>query len=577
MRACKSIFILLFMAVTAVTAQDPHFTQFHRIPAFYNPAAAGHGVEHIRLSMLYRNQWASVASPFTTQALFFDKQVSKVGLGANIINNTSGEAGMRQMHLNGMLSYRFAFGENQFAAGMQLGLIQKSFDPSKMTFDDQFNGDNGFTNPTAETFSYSKLTRPDFGAGIFWTNGKAGEKMFSPFAGAGLMHITQPKESFILEDNYMPRKITAQAGTAIRMSEHLHITPMAVYASQQASSEIMYGMLFTLPVKERNRIETGLLYRQDDALAFYAGYQFNSLMVGASYDMNVSGLSGGPGAFEFSLTYIPLPKAKKDKSKNNQEAPSSHKKSGPAKAMDRDADGIPDDKDECPDVPGDVALKGCPDRDDPMGDIDNDGVLNPADKCPDKGGPSWNKGCPVSDIDADGDGFPDKVDDCPYLKGSLSTRGCPDTDNDGITDTADKCPYEKGRKEFNGCPDPKTVRIKADSYHLGNIEFETNSTTIRGIYKLDLIEPASDSVYADSSWKVIISGHTDGEGSDAYNMVLSQDRADAIRDMMIRKGIPSYKITTIAYGESMPLRDNTSEEGKERNRRAEIHLIRDKK
>ncbi|MBK7967144.1 MAG: PorP/SprF family type IX secretion system membrane protein [Bacteroidetes bacterium] len=134
-------YLLLFICCFAarnMNAQDPHYTQAHRIPTWYNPAAAGHGVEHIRLTMLYRNQWSSVMSPFKTQGLFFDKQVSKVGLGANLVNNSAGEAGIRQLFLNGQLSYRYAFGKNVIASGLQVGLIQKSFDHSKMTFDDQY-------------------------------------------------------------------------------------------------------------------------------------------------------------------------------------------------------------------------------------------------------------------------------------------------------------------------------------------------------------------------------------------------------------------------------------------------------
>ena len=62
----KNIFTYLLLITCCITgwkasAQDPHYTQAHRIPSWYNPAAAGHGVEHIRLTMLYRNQWSSVS------------------------------------------------------------------------------------------------------------------------------------------------------------------------------------------------------------------------------------------------------------------------------------------------------------------------------------------------------------------------------------------------------------------------------------------------------------------------------------------------------------------------------------
>ena len=95
------LFLLLAILSTGndLFAQDPHYTQAHRIPSWYNPAAAGHGVEHIRLTLLYRNQWSSVTSPFKTEGLFFDKQVSKVGFGANLVNNSAGEAGIGQQFI----------------------------------------------------------------------------------------------------------------------------------------------------------------------------------------------------------------------------------------------------------------------------------------------------------------------------------------------------------------------------------------------------------------------------------------------------------------------------------------------
>src|SRR6187402_457529 len=123
--------ILFFVCgvVSKLSAQDPHFTQLMNTASALNPAAAGFGVEYIRATLLYRNQWASVKSPFTTQSLFFDKAVNRAGFGFNVINNTAGDAGIRQLHLNGNLAYTVSAGSNRFTGGIQLGLINKSFDP----------------------------------------------------------------------------------------------------------------------------------------------------------------------------------------------------------------------------------------------------------------------------------------------------------------------------------------------------------------------------------------------------------------------------------------------------------------
>ncbi|MDR2286092.1 MAG: thrombospondin type 3 repeat-containing protein [Prevotellaceae bacterium] len=89
------------------------------------------------------------------------------------------------------------------------------------------------------------------------------------------------------------------------------------------------------------------------------------------------------------------------------------------KATDSDNDGVPDDEDECPNIPGLAATKGCP--------------------------------------DSDGDGIPDHLDDCPTIAGLVQFKGCPDSDLDGIPDNKDVCPYEAGPASNNGCPLPEKI------------------------------------------------------------------------------------------------------------------------
>jgi outer membrane protein OmpA-like peptidoglycan-associated protein len=181
--------------------------------------------------------------------------------------------------------------------------------------------------------------------------------------------------------------------------------------------------------------------------------------------------------------------------------------------------------------------------------------------------------------DADGDGITDSQDKCPYMKGEPGTGGCPDTDKDGIPDTDDQCPMVAGSKENNGCATEKSIAEAGTSSaeHIGNIEFKTGSAEVHGLYKLDIIEPALDSLLENNSMMLVITGHTDSEGDAPFNMHLSQSRADVVKAIFMKKGLPEERITTVAYGENMPIRDNVSDEGKQRNRRVEVHIIRKEK
>lgn len=118
---------------------------------------------------------------------------------------------------------------------------------------------------------------------------------------------------------------------------------------------------------------------------------------------------------------------------------------------DSDNDGIADDQDKCPSVPGPTALGGCP-------DTDGDGLADRDDNCPNEPGDISHNGCP----DRDGDGIADHVDDCPDTAGLRRFSGCPDTDNDGIVDKEDSCPTIPGIPAMNGCPDSDRDGITDD-------------------------------------------------------------------------------------------------------------------
>lgn len=140
---------------------------------------------------------------------------------------------------------------------------------------------------------------------------------------------------------------------------------------------------------------------------------------------------------------------------------------------DSDGDGVPDELDLCPHVPGSPEHFGCPDSDgdgihdlvdkcptifgleefDGCPDSDGDGIPDNKDECPNMPGPIANNGCP--EVDSDGDGIPDRIDDCPDVKGPPSTNGCPDADGDGVPDYVDQCPDVPGTMENNGCPEKK--------------------------------------------------------------------------------------------------------------------------
>jgi type IX secretion system PorP/SprF family membrane protein len=630
MRNLRAI-VLVIIAMTFASAafsQDAHHTQYFNLPAYYNPAAAGHNVEHIRLTGLYRKQWPSLATPFLTQSILFDKQVSRVGFGALINNNTAGSAGIKRMQLGGMISYRLKFKQHQIATGVSVGFIQKSFDPSAMTFDDQYMDDAGYdaANPTAEQFAFTKVIRPDFSAGFLWTHGDLFNTRWVPYAGASLMHINKPSEVLIEESNVNPMKTVLQAGTKFSVNEKIEIDPSVLMSMQQFSTELMFGSRAAYKFDTRTKAEGGIYIRNNESAMLYAGYQWNSMMVGISYDITTSGAVSGPGAFEISLTYIPKAKAKKDKkaaaadstalnkevAKKEPEKPSAEEKKealADSTSISKEAaiapaevksDVIPSEEKKenpivTPEVGKEEVASSSENKDGAKPEISKEktDTASPEIKQTQKELPKATSVTapttnikPISslpltpkvtsvsiadiDTDTDGDGIDDLPDECPFLKGNAANNGCPDSDNDGINDLVDRCPMEKGTIERNGCPGETTIAKNAEGF----IRFDVNSAEIKGFDIIDILEPVADSLYFDKNLKLVITGHTDDEGDEEYNMYLSEDRAEAVKQYFVDHGVPSEKIETLGYGERMPHADNSTEDGKKRNRRAEIYIVR---
>ncbi|MBD0724588.1 flagellar motor protein MotB [Flavobacterium sp. L1I52] len=239
-----------------------------------------------------------------------------------------------------------------------------------------------------------------------------------------------------------------------------------------------------------------------------------------------------------------------------------------AKDKDQDGDGILDKDDACPTVAGPVENNGCP-----WGDQDNDGVLDKDDKCPTVAGPTANKGCPWED--KDNDGVLDKDDKCPSVAGPKENAGCPwpDTDSDGVLDKDDKCPKVKGTLANNGCPEVTTEVIKKLNDFSKSVLFDTSKATIKAesTAKLDEIVKVMNE-YSNANFK--LEGHTDSTGNAAKNLQLSKDRAAAVKDYLIAKGISADRLSSEGYGITKPIASNKTVEGRAQNRRVEIIVVK---
>jgi outer membrane protein OmpA-like peptidoglycan-associated protein len=221
----------------------------------------------------------------------------------------------------------------------------------------------------------------------------------------------------------------------------------------------------------------------------------------------------------------------------------------PPKVGDRDQDGLLDNIDKCPDEPEDrddfEDEDGCPDPDN-----DEDGILDDDDQCKNE----------PEDMDefADEDGCPD-----------------PDNDQDGVLDVDDKCPVVPGAVEEQGCP--KHVRVEEGQIIiLERVEFATNKDII-----LDssgpVLSEVRDVLAANPKLKLVrVEGHTDDRGKDAYNLDLSKRRSRSVARWLEDHGIDANRLEAYGCGETNPIADNGTRDGRQTNRRVEFHIIEPK-
>ena len=229
---------------------------------------------------------------------------------------------------------------------------------------------------------------------------------------------------------------------------------------------------------------------------------------------------------------------------------------------DRDSDGIIDKYDDCPDQPGLAQFNGCPDR-------DSDGIPDKLDLCPDLPGPKEHHGCP----DTDKDGVFDDVDQCVLTPGPVENHGCPwpDRDGDGIPDKDDECPDVFGVPENHGCPKLEKKEIETVKYAFENLEFATGKDDIKSksFFSLNAL---ADLLKKKATYGLRIEGHTDNVGKDEANLILSQKRASAVKNYLIKRGVDGSKLDAFGYGASKPIADNDTPEGRQKNRRVEMKI-----
>jgi len=340
MNISLKIFIITIITTLSINcySQDAAFSQFYAAPIFLNPAMAG-GENDVSVNVTYRTNTNKVLFPYNlgqfTAAIpikfnslrysgkrsQFDNYIGTVAITAyNEFLGFNNELKVSGLSLTTSYFLQVSFA-NFISFGIQAGFIQKVIDFDKLTWGSQFDTDFGFDSRISPSviFQNGQKTIPVINAGFTWYYNA---KDFSPyqnskfraFAGLAASNLNRPDDSFMeIEKIHIPVLYKLHGGLGFNFAENFELLPNILIMQQNRHNQINIGTYiayFVSNKKNRNsnfyQLQLGSWYRFGDSYIISLGFEMKNLILGFSYDLNVSSYkynNKGVRAFEVSVKY----------------------------------------------------------------------------------------------------------------------------------------------------------------------------------------------------------------------------------------------------------------------------------
>ena len=339
MRKHYGITVLAFLlTLLKIQGQDTHFSQFYASPLYLNPALSGAFDGKYRISTIYRDQGRNLLDkPYATfsAAADFRLDVGKSGKGSkdaaglgmiflndrsasvNFYTNTIGISGAYHKSLS-------RYGNQFLSLGVQFGIGQRNINYENLTFEDQFNGQDGYTDPSAEVLPFNNFAYGDIAVGLNYTYSPTDK--ISIFAGAAMHHVLQPQVSFYAKeeveerknDNRLFRKYSAYVNLQFPINNKIQFSPRVLGYIQGPHLTVNAGgnFRFLLDDIAGTALHLGGWVRPvrnftnkftPDAIILMTGIEYSNFLIGVSYDARMGNLNTSGrrlGALEISLAFL---------------------------------------------------------------------------------------------------------------------------------------------------------------------------------------------------------------------------------------------------------------------------------
>lgn len=321
-RAISSIyyacFALLCLPVVARAQADIHFSQFYETSILRNPALTGVFASDYKVGVYYRNQWSTISHPYETKLISGESrfQLSEMSndffsFGVLGFTDKAGSVDQRITGIYPAVNYNKCMNvdhNSYLSVGFTGGHIQYSFDPTKATFNNQFQGGRfDPTLPSLENIPTNKFSFWDLGAGINYNTSINDNATF--VIGVSGYHFTQPKFSYFnTPDLTQNMRFNINTAFGVNLTDDILAQFQANGAVQGTYKEILAGGLASWTrITGENKsfvLSGGAFYRLADAIIPVVRVKYNSMAVGVSYDVNTSTLKDASkmqGGFEMTL------------------------------------------------------------------------------------------------------------------------------------------------------------------------------------------------------------------------------------------------------------------------------------
>lgn len=322
MNCRKLLLAFCIFGTRSLIAQDIHLSQFYETPILRNPALIGLFNGDYRIQTVYRNQWNSITIPYQTGTVSAElkfpvgRSEDFVTTGLQLTYDRAGTARLQSVQVLPAINYHKSLSQDKnmfLSLGFTGGIVQRQFDPSKLTFNNQYTG--GRYDPTAATGEEGRLALRgygylDVGVGMSF-NSTIGEDV-NYFIGAALYHFNKPRVSFFKDNTIaLDPKLTFNAGITIPMDDRVKIIgqynqlQMGTYTEYMGGALVGYG-LYDQGLESTRAFYIGAFLRWKDAIVPSFRLDMDTYEVGISYDANISKLktaSQSFGGFEVSFVF----------------------------------------------------------------------------------------------------------------------------------------------------------------------------------------------------------------------------------------------------------------------------------